>query len=293
MRDLRRRASGREHNYHEKERSLDGALPASHESAQTSYQDIFEPKRDGFKSPLLLSKAASSSPSSLSSSLPTSPTSSDFIETSHADVGPLSRHPSYRSTDSGDRIVSPSSVPQLRLQVEHPISRDSSMKKFRDRVRGTRPGYLLGRAYLDERHGVMGEPRNGGGGLLRPPTREGSESDSEGMVTSLSRQSSLNKTRAKHDGRLVAVKVTPRKPSGSLTTRSAKEEEERTRVGFVRELEVLKVSKQYIAGESLTISTLAYLTSQYHATARSSINPWSPYSCLALSSRRRSSWLGE
>jgi hypothetical protein len=43
------------------------------------------------------------------------------------------------------------------------------------------------------------------------------------------------------NGRLVAVKMTPRKVRGAKG-RPEREEEERTRVGFVREVEVLKVS---------------------------------------------------
>ena len=53
----------------------------------------------------------------------------------------------------------------------------------------------------------------------------------------LSRHSSLKKD----VGRLVAVKMTPRKVRGAKGKRE-RAEEERTRVGFVREVEVLKVS---------------------------------------------------
>ena len=126
------------------------------------------------------------------------------------------------------------------------LSRDSSLRKFSKRVKGTRPASLLGRAYLDERHGEMGEPGDAEDGGDGP----------------LSRHSSLNSTKGSKtwDGRLVAVKMTPRRPargggavaSGNGKGRSEKEragerklrreEEERTRVGFVREVEVLKVS---------------------------------------------------
>ena len=126
------------------------------------------------------------------------------------------------------------------------LSRDSSLRKFSKRVKGTRPASLLGRAYLDERHGEMGEPGDAEDGTDGP----------------LSRHSSLNSTKGGKtwDGRLVAVKMTPRRParaggavaSGNGKGRSEKEsagerklrreEEERTRVGFVREVEVLKVS---------------------------------------------------
>ena len=108
------------------------------------------------------------------------------------------------------------------------LSRDSSLKKFRDRVRGTRPGFRLGRAYLDERHGEMGwkgvtwEAENGGANLSRHSSL---------------RSNSNNGT----NSRLVAVKMTPRKVRGAKGRRE-REEEERTRVGFVREVEVLKVS---------------------------------------------------
>jgi len=82
----------------------------------------------------------------------------------------------------------------------------------------------------------MGEPRDGGSPLLLGDGLL--PEDGTGMGMSLSRQSSFNKDRP--NGRLVAVKMTPRKVRGDGGRRE-KEEEERTRVGFVREVEVLKV----------------------------------------------------
>jgi hypothetical protein len=106
------------------------------------------------------------------------------------------------------------------------------LRKFRERVKGTRPPFCLGRVYLDERDGGMGEPRGGVAdefGFLRI-----GEGSLEGKV---SRHSSLGKGRNMNE-RLVAIKITPRRAPGST-----KEEEERTRVRFVREVEVLKVGE--------------------------------------------------
>ncbi|KAF9533612.1 kinase-like domain-containing protein [Crepidotus variabilis] len=288
VRDLRRRASGRDHyQEHAKEKPTEGAPPTPDSAAD---RDFLEPKRnrlrDGLKSMLLFSKVQSSSPTSAYSSLPTTPTtpitpsSREFQETIVSEVGPLSRHPSYRSTDSANSsdnvtshttpgsagLSSPPGIPQLRLQLDNgmmSLSRDSSLKKFKERVRGTKPGYLLGRAYLDERHGGMGEPLARGVddfGFLHPRhTRDGSLSGSEGSIASLSRQSSIKKSRGKKDVRLVAVKLTPRRAGEPLTKRGAKEEEERTRVGFVREVEVLK----HISHPNIT-PLLAHLSTPDH-----------------------------
>ena len=183
----------------------------------------------------------------------------------------VSRGPSLRSSPSSiasELSVSESGqmmyegnlrVPSVHQHHEHPphpdngpsaslsLSRDSSLRKFSKRVKGTRPASLLGRAYLDERDGEMGEPRD-------------AEDAGDGP---LSRNSSLNSVKGGKtwDGRLVAVKMTPRRPAraGGVVNgkgRSEKEragerklrreEEERTRVGFVREVEVLKVSWGFI-----------------------------------------------
>jgi hypothetical protein len=104
------------------------------------------------------------------------------------------------------------------------------LKKFRERVKGTRPAFCLGRVYLDERDGGMGERRADEFGFLT--------TGEEILEGGLSRRSSLGKGRDINE-RLVAIKITPRRVPGS-----AKEEEERTRVRFVREVEVLKVSEQ-------------------------------------------------
>ncbi|KAF5317999.1 hypothetical protein D9619_012276 [Psilocybe cf. subviscida] len=174
------------------------------------------------------------------------------------------------------------------------LERDASLRKFRARVRGTRPPASLGRVYLDERDGEMGEPRTGGGvaestshderrknqsttsagaGTGGGETVDGGggtpmDVDAEvGLGASLSRNTSLRRTSssssstsASAHGRLVAVKMTPRRPPrvgagsgrgmkggsrGMAAERARerqhrKEEEERTRVGFVREVEVLK-----------------------------------------------------
>jgi hypothetical protein len=83
-----------------------------------------------------------------------------------------------------------------------------------------------------ERGGVEGEVREDEGG-----EREGGLIH---MGPNLSRNSSLRSNNSANS-RLVAVKMTPRKVRGAKGRRE-RAEEERTRVGFVREVEVLKVS---------------------------------------------------
>ena len=101
-------------------------------------------------------------------------------------------------------------------QQQQTLSRDNSLK-FRARVRGTRPaGRIKGgkrsgdnEVYLDERDGEMGVLRKEGIGDQEATPR----------------------------GRVVAVKMTAKRSIGTSLL-----EEERTRVGFVREVEVLRVS---------------------------------------------------
>jgi hypothetical protein len=206
-----------------------------------------------------------------------------MVVSSPADFDPLSRHPTLPShpylsshLTSDDDISGMSTLPSippsaqsfssnltasssnlnLHLTIEGgtntiagSLSRDSSLRKFRARVSGTRPGLRLapGKVYLDERDGEMGEP-------VKP---SGSVVDEFGFLQvgeegRLSRHSSLGKATAKDrekEDRLVAVKVTPRMvqgigPKNGNGCANATEEEERTRVRFVREVEVLKVSKR-------------------------------------------------
>ncbi|KAF9009510.1 kinase-like domain-containing protein [Cyathus striatus] len=135
------------------------------------------------------------------------------------------------------------------------LSRNGSLKKFTERVGGTRPPVLLGRTFLDERHGEMGVPSVVFEELSSPPSpasvslsREGSTSSHGHHHVTSSRAASLKRRRSKARGRLVAVKLTPRRVAaysfgmGKGVGREdwEKEEEERTRVGFVREVEVLR-----------------------------------------------------
>jgi protein-serine/threonine kinase len=121
----------------------------------------------------------------------------------------LSRNSSLRSPTGGGTFH----------QQQQTLSRDSSLK-FRERVRGTRPaGRIKGgkrsgdnEVYLDERDGEMGVLRKEGVGL-------------GGDLEATPR------------GRAVAVKMTAKRSIGTSLL-----EEERTRVGFVREVEVLRVS---------------------------------------------------
>ncbi|EKM83119.1 hypothetical protein AGABI1DRAFT_118488 [Agaricus bisporus var. burnettii JB137-S8] len=118
-----------------------------------------------------------------------------------------------------------------------PLERESSlrMRRLKARVRGTTP-VGFGTRYVDERHGEMGIKE------LSPV------SDSEHTCT-------LKKKRNSQKGRLVAVKLTPRKPAVDNTP-----EEERTRVGFVREVEILK----HISHPNITALLEHMSTSSHH-----------------------------
>ena len=175
------------------------------------------------------------------------------------DSSSLSRTSSIRSSSSYSSF-SGGGARQSILKLPSPgvmphdlpcLSRDSSLRKFRDRVRGTRPTYRLGRAYLDERHGEMGWKEG----------EEGREDEKEGgqvhLGPNLSRHLSLRSNTS--NGRLVAVKMTPRKVRGAKGRRE-RAEEERTRVGFVREVEVLKVSRFFFAYVRSKISCITGAT---------------------------------
>ena len=129
-----------------------------------------------------------------------------------SDAKALSRKSSLRSpTAAGGTFHQ-----QQQQRQQQTLSRDSSLK-FKERVRGTRPaGRIKGgkrsgdnEVYLDERDGEMGVLRKEGIGDLEATPR----------------------------GRVVAVKMTAKRSIGTSLL-----EEERTRVGFVREVEVLRVS---------------------------------------------------
>ena len=278
VRDLRRRASGRDKERKEKEREGDKEAErfkadeekitqgdqvefAIDQASSNDATKILEPPprnlRDGFKSILSLSRLPKLAPSSSFTDAP-SQSPSDMDPSSWNGHDPPSSLLSHQDMDSSSpsrtsSIHSSSSyssfsgtrqsslkVPSSGVMYDSPcLSRNSSLKKFRDRVRGTRPAYRLGRAYLDERHGEMGwkEGRVGG---------EGRENGKEGghihLGPILSRHPSLrsNSVNNSTNDRLVAVKMTPRKVRGAKGRRE-RAEEERTRVGFVREVEVLKV----------------------------------------------------
>jgi hypothetical protein len=277
VRDLRRRVSGRDKERKGKEREGDKEaerfkddegkrtqgdqveFAIDQASSKDATKILESPPRilwDGSKSVHSLSRLPKLAPSSSftdaspsQSPLDMDPSSwnapSSLLSHQDMDSSSLSRTSSIHSSSSYSSF---SGTRQSNLQVpssgvmydDSPcLSRDSSLKKFRDRVRGTRPAYRLGRAYLDERHGEMGwkEGRVGG---------EGRENEKEGghihLGPILSRHSSLrsNSVNNNTNHRLVAVKMTPRKVRGAKGRRE-RAEEERTRVGFVREVEVLKV----------------------------------------------------
>jgi hypothetical protein len=289
VRDLRRRVSGRDKERRERERDKDVEILKDEEEKEKQVDHVklsidgapskeatkilARPSRnfrDGLKSILSLSRLPklppsestdgflSKSPIEMDPSSYEPPSSTSLLSHQDRDLDmdslDLSRTSSIQSSSSYSSF---SRRPSLKLPSRDDsasLSRDSSLKKFRDRVRGTRPGFRLGRAYLDERHGEMGWKEGGGvGGEVREDERGEKEG---GLILgpNLSRHSSLRSNNGTN-GRLVAVKMTPRKVRGAKGRRE-RAEEERTRVGFVREVEVLKVS--WVLFRLLWVCDIAY-----------------------------------
>ncbi|PPQ88682.1 hypothetical protein CVT25_010116 [Psilocybe cyanescens] len=317
VRDLRRRASGRERERERqkgRERDKDAAVHGakrdnggkSNASSSTTVNGEGAPSRnrirEGLMSMLSFSRSATLGIGAMSTSpgpSPISPMSATGFDSGEDGGGGLSRNSSIKSTSvsrqssvrsSASSFKGPSRATSLRLapQQDMTLSRDSSLKKFRERVRGTRPAFRLGRVYLDERHGEMGEPRDVGTasavGVMGGNRRVLDDGDSNmsvdspvdvdddgiGLGASLSRQSSLGigNGGGKGNGRLVAVKMTPRRANivvagqthgTGIGKERLREEEERTRVGFVREVEVLK----HISHPNIT-PLLAHLSTASH-----------------------------
>ncbi|XP_006458592.1 hypothetical protein AGABI2DRAFT_183603 [Agaricus bisporus var. bisporus H97] len=126
------------------------------------------------------------------------------------------------SNSNNGSAISLSRKSSLGDKYGKPLERESSlrMRRLKARVRGTTP-VGFGTRYVDERHGEMG-------------------------IKELSPRNSQK-------GRLVAVKLTPRKPA-------VVREEERTRVGFVREVEILK----HISHPNITALLEHMSTSSHH-----------------------------
>ena len=275
VRDLRRRVSGRDKERREKERERDREIELVKDEERKKQADQIEltidrtpskettkflerpPRilRDRFKSILSLSRLPTLPPSGSSTE--------GFLSKPPLDMGPSSSNgydipfsTSPTDPDMDSLALSPTSSirsssshspfsPQQSLKIPNrddsaSLSRDSSLKKFRDRLRGTRPAFRLGRAYLDERHGEMGWKEGGVRGEVVGDEVAEKEGEHIHLGPSLSRNSSL-RSNMDTNSRLVAVKMTPRKVRGAKGKRE-RAEEERTRVGFVREVEVLKVS---------------------------------------------------
>lgn len=255
VRDLRRRVSGRDKEREkgkerEQEEQIEKVKAINGASLETdSPRRLPRNLRQGLKSILSFSRlpklAVSSGPvDDPLSEPPDSPwvslPSSASLHPQNMDMGSssLSRASSIHSYRSYSSFSTGGISRHSSLKLPSPdgdsvsLSRDSSLKNFRDRVRGTRPAFRLGRAYLDERHGEMGWKEGVG------EDREGEQKGQTHLGANPSRQSSL---RGGTNSRLVAVKMTPKKVIGAKGRRE-RAEEERTRVGFVREVEVLKVS---------------------------------------------------
>lgn len=187
-----------------------------------------------------------------------------------ASLANLSRRSSVRSGvphSSNNSIVSLSRKSSLEDKVTALERNDSlRMRRLRLKVRGTRPmGFDTN--YLDERHGKMGIGRTEFGVLEPSSSTVISDEPNLGFTSPpLTASNSLSvdvnhgedgvRRKSSKRGRLVAVKMTPRRAilTGSgrskTTKREREEEEERTRVGFVREVEVLKVSSFFISSFS-------------------------------------------
>ena len=280
VRDLRRRVSGRDKERREKERERDKEFEILKDEDRKKQVDQVEltidgtsskeatkilerpPRnlRNGLKSILSLSRLPTLPPSGsctdgfLSKSPSDNPSSwngydlpSSTSPPSHQDMDPdmdpliLSPTSSLWSSSSHSSFSPQQSLKIPSRDDSSSLSRDSSLKKFRDRVRGTKPAFGLGRAYLDERHGEMGWKEGGRvGGEVKKDEIGGKDGGHIHLGPNLSRHSSL-RSNIGTNGRLVAVKMTPRKVRGAKGRRE-RAEEERTRVGFVREVEVLKVS---------------------------------------------------
>ncbi|KAJ3514169.1 hypothetical protein NLJ89_g2523 [Agrocybe chaxingu] len=249
VRDLRRRASGRDRERDsEARRDRVIAVPETPAAIQPSNAQNNKPDkrppsrlREGLRSILALSPVSipllSTSPSNNDSHLSRN---SSIKSSPSADVVALSRNSSIRSLPSiaGDisrnsslRSTPPSRNSSFRL----PLSQDTTLSRD-----------------SNERDGEMGVPRDSEG--ARKGSEDGLSVPDVGLTASLSRQSSLNK---KGKGRLVAVKMTPRK--AKAVHGREREEEERTRVGFVREVEVLK----HISHPNIT-PLLAHLSTSSH-----------------------------
>ncbi|KAF9453649.1 kinase-like protein [Macrolepiota fuliginosa MF-IS2] len=179
-----------------------------------------------------------------------------------ASLANLSRQSSIRSTNTASAVVTLSRNSSLEDRVNMRRLESLRMRRFRAKVKGTRPvGFDT--HYLDERHGQMG---------ILSEFEAAASSDEPSMVVSppLSASNSLSegggvRRKSSKRGRLVAVKMTPKRAisaSGRSKTRREREEEEeeRTRVGFVREVEVLK----HISHPNITVLLEQMSTSSHH-----------------------------
>lgn len=263
VKDLRRRASGRDRDRRSERKAEESdVIPAvpdipqsaigeskSSTAASSTFSSGWRSQnklREGLRNMLSFSRSSHAGLSSPHAA-PEYETMDDYdlslsrqssiksLPSNASDDGSLSRTSSITSSKAPSRNSS------LRIQGPNglTLSRDSSMKKFRERVKGTRPAFRLGRMYLDERHGEMGEPRDSAEDMHKAWGNGVDGGDGVGLGASLSRQASLSSSGS---SRLVAVKMTPRRVQLSGGKSKEREEEERTRVGFVREVEILKVS---------------------------------------------------
>lgn len=161
------------------------------------------------------------------------------------------------SNSNNGSAISLSRKSSLGDKYVKPLERESSlrMRRLKARVRGTTP-VGFGTRYVDERHGEMGikelSPVSDSehSALYSSPSISASTSTSSAPDLTSNNAigepvCALKKKRNSQKGRLVAVKLTPRKPAvvstPGMTKREREGEEERTRVGFVREVEILKV----------------------------------------------------
>ncbi|KXN91994.1 Fatty acyl-CoA synthetase and RNA processing-associated kinase 1 [Leucoagaricus sp. SymC.cos] len=174
------------------------------------------------------------------------------------------------------------------------LARDGSlrMRNLRARVSGTRPVGFTTRFFLDERHGEMGTHTTSAHDVVLSEDGNASSSVSMSMLITSPPLSASDSTSSNEGGapvsvlprlgvdipgggggevksrrkpkkkRLVAVKLTPRRSAGMVYGNGRggrEEEEERTRVGFVREVEILK----HISHPNITV-LLEHLSTPSH-----------------------------
>ncbi|KAF5349619.1 hypothetical protein D9756_009019 [Leucocoprinus leucothites] len=208
-----------------------------------------------------------------------------------ASLSSRSRKSSIRSARSVSGGAGGTSHATPAIEDLTSLGRDGSlrMRNLRARVKGTRPvGFNT--HFLDERHGEMGKRTGSSEAHTGVLSSDGEHSSSMIFSPPLSASNSTSSAdggsgsgaltlrglgflggrvtpvkaprKKSRKARLVAVKMTPRRALGFVNPsgRDEEEEEERTRVGFVREVEILK----HISHPNITVLLEHMSTPSYH-----------------------------